>query len=131
MRPLCQSISARGTVLLLAVAALSNGGCIALNIPSVRYHESEPVAGPRTLDKVLLFSPTGRGGCDVPSAGGPLPPATGNAAMGSAGCALGNCGPEDASGGPHGCGPQEPGPKLPEVPWPRFHPVPTSPVFGG
>jgi len=40
-------------------------------------------------------------------------------------------------GGPLECDHQEPSlegnepPKKDEIPWPRFHPIPTRPVFGG
>ncbi|QDS94911.1 hypothetical protein FF011L_36940 [Roseimaritima multifibrata] len=92
----------------IAAGIFGATGCVGLNIPSVRYHET-PDPGPRTLDEALLFSKTSPGsGPNVQSCG-----------LNCSGhCEEVDCGPDS--------GPAE---KLPEVPWPRFHPVPTHPVY--
>jgi len=82
-------------------------GCVGLGIPSVRYHDGSPREG-RTLDEAILFDTEG------PS------------------CADGQCGPLPGEQfAAEDCGEAasvEP-PELPNVPWPRFHPLPTAPVF--
>ncbi|WP_068142282.1 hypothetical protein [Roseimaritima ulvae] len=120
--------------LLLGAGLMLCGGCVGLNIPSVRYHDAPtPPGAPRTLDEALLFSRDGGSGPGGPPAAvghgpvgegfpmvGPYPPGTG----GPGACATGDCGEELEE-------PAGPGAALPAVPWPRFHPVPTTPVFAG
>lgn len=104
------------TCLLLWASLMLCSGCVGLNIPSVRYHEPPtPPGAPRTLDEALLFSRD--------PALGPGP--AGQGMVGGGACPTGDCGPELEEP------PAGPAPKLPAVPWPRFHPVPTTPVFGG
>ena len=99
--------------LMIASALLAQVGC-ALNIPSQRFHD-----------------PTDHGGIfghwDKPGSGQShlRPPG-------------GFHGTACVDGGSHcACDPLDPRseesyePNPPEVPWPRFHPVPTRPVFGG
>ena len=87
---------------------MTQAGCVALNIPSQRY-----------------FDPADHGGAFGAWSNDP------GAAAGSQ-CAGGDCvigqplevDPFDTSVDPDGK------PKPPEIPWPRFHPIPTRPVFG-
>ncbi len=102
---------------LLATGMLAaSTGCLGLNIPSGRYHDPSPAAagrttpdGPRRLDHALLF------------ANPRVPPETSGAWEEHDPTA---CGSRLPAGGSRG---QED--DLPAVPWPRFHPVPTAPVF--
>lgn len=130
--------------LLLGAGLMLCGGCVGLNIPSVRYHDDPvPPGAPRTLDEALLFSRDGGSGPGGPSAAvgsgpvgnspvgngfpmvGPYPPGAGGpGACATGACAGGDCGADLEE-------PAGPGPALPAVPWPRFHPVPTTPVFAG
>ena len=101
---------------------LSQVGCVALNIPSRRFHD-----------------PTDHGGL------------FGHWRRGDVGCVDGSCVANEhgfhacqssaaggfcLDGGPLEVDPFDPNldvdgnPKPPEVPWPRFHPVPTRPVYG-
>ena len=96
-------------------------GCVALNIPSVRYHDPADHGG--------LFGPWS-------DAAGPTPSAAVGVRHESAGAAAEawRPGAEPLSPPPAGCGPDAPLAAVPEadpdVPWPRFHPLPTRPVFG-
>lgn len=120
----------------------SAGGCVALNIPSERTADPADGGGvfgdwrhlraqPSATTPHPLFSAAERdrflpshavGHCDDP------------------GHCDGHCGAPIAApldGGPLGIDPFDTtveldgAPKTPEVPWPRFHPLPTRPVFGG
>ena len=106
--------------ILCLLGLLSQAGCVALNIPSQRFHDTDDrggplghLDGPRSLFKFHESdnqAPIEH--CHQPAApvcldGGPL-----------------EADPFDSSLDIHGQ------PKPPEIPWPRFHPVPTRPVFG-
>ncbi len=91
---------------IVAGCCFFGNGCVGLNIPSERYHGSsgqEAVTGAGVVSGRTL----GDALLFAPSTGG------GPAA---------SCG---AGGEPL----SEPAGQLPTVPWPRFHPVPTSAVF--
>ena len=100
-------------LLLLAMTQL---GCVALNVPSQRYHD--PVDGGGIFGGWTSSSPTVQShqasiyhpGSDIIDEG----------------CLGGSLevDPFDSDSSTDG------NPKPPEVPWPRFHPVPTRPVFG-
>lgn len=89
-------------------------GCMALSIPSVRYHDPEDrggLLGPqRPANPVEVADVSGE---QVFMEGG-----------GERATCLG-CGDEGCDGECDGSESEKP----PEVPWPRFHPLPTRPVF--
>jgi hypothetical protein len=101
-------------VVLLFGAFLSLPGCVALNIPSQRFEDSEDhggVLGPwRKHGHLAVGDSSHPQHCDD--------------------------GAFAIDGGPLEIDPFDPTldldgtPKQPDVPWPRFHPVPTRPVFG-
>lgn len=100
--------------MFVAAMLLVNSGCVGLNIPSGRHHDSSAAAsgemspgGPRRLDHALFFAK----------------PAAGREETVSGPC-VGRVG---IAGGPG----KESEKSLPSVPWPRFHPVPTAPAFAG
>ena len=134
---------------LLAALLATNVGCVALNVPSDRFHDSGDSGG--------MFGGWPYGVGDAPShevATLEGPPLEGHALEGHAlqgpleesygggvcsdpnGCSD----PQGCSssqgccldGGPLDCDPfdHQGEPAPPEIPWPRFHPVPTRPVFG-
>ncbi len=116
-----RSVIALPLSVCMAVFMLLQTGCLALNIPSQRNHDAndsggilgaweDPARPGRVLKEILMGPPpeSDLGSCDDVD---PF----GSEAYGS-----------DYTGGPH---PSEPAP--PEVPWPKYHPVPTRPVFGG
>ena len=93
-------------------------GCLALSIPSVRYHDPEDrggLLGPQrpansaevaAVSEEQVFAESGGESSILPSS------CTG-------------CGGDDCAGECEGSESEKP----PEVPWPRFHPLPTRPVF--
>ncbi|MFK8111918.1 MAG: hypothetical protein AB8B91_06935 [Rubripirellula sp.] len=103
------------TILFLATCS-SQLGCVALNIPSQRFQDAQDHGGVlgHWRNHGHLATPTGTGhnhhhdGEACSFDGGPLEVDPFDPSL-------------DASSNP----------KQPEVPWPRFHPVPTRPVFGG
>lgn len=101
-------------LLFLVGTLLTQVGCVALNIPSQRFHDPADHGG--------LFGHWRSGH----SQNTPHPPS--REFHGSSGFCI--------DGGPLEVDPFDPSldvngnPKQPEVPWPRFHPVPTRPVFG-
>lgn len=99
------------TLLLVAFATILASGCVGLNLPSVRYHEAHDPGAIPTIDEALLFSrqPTG---CQMPA--GPQ--------TGSDEALQRQIEDEARERAKHEA-------SLPKVPWPRFHPVPTAPVF--
>lgn len=106
--------------LLLVGVLLSQVGCVALNIPSQRFHDATDQGG-------LLGH--WRGSSGRPIADNRLiESGTASEFHGSSGICV--------DGGPLDVDPFDPtldvdgNPKQPEVPWPRYHPVPTRPVFG-
>jgi hypothetical protein len=107
----------RHPALILFLAVLSaQVGCVALNIPSQRLHDPE--------DKGGAFGHWKTHHCGQ------------SCEPGSAQACCSEAGKPCLDGGPLGLeddpldqmGPQPP---EPEVPWPRFHPVPTRPLFYG
>jgi hypothetical protein len=98
--------------LLLLPALLCQAGCIAMNIPSQRFHDPDDHGG------LLGHWRTGGNACGLHHQPG-----------------HGHGGGPCLDGGPLEVDPFDPNvdadgqPKPPEVPWPRFHPVPTRPVF--
>jgi len=119
------------TVLLVP----SLGGCVALQLPSERYFDPEDRGGllgdwrpgPAKLPPAAQWADE----VEAVQAIFPEQPLAPGHACGSA------CQADDCDGG---ILPMEVDPvtglpcvkksKAPEVPWPRFHPVPTRPVFG-
>lgn len=120
--------SARFYCCLIAGFVMTNAGCIALNLPSERFHDPSDRGG-------LLGSwPTAGSGHDHAIATDAVITTesflSGDAGMSAdASCVGGDLefDPFDTSQGEFAAPPPPP----PEVPWPRFHPVPTRPVFGG
>lgn len=114
--------SKRIPALILTLAALSaQVGCVALNIPSQRLHDPD--------DKGGVFGPWKRhhGATGCQTAAG-CQSAAGQACAGDGSMPCLDGGPlvdED----PHNQMGQQPG--EPEVPWPRFHPLPTRPLLSG
>ncbi|QDV64329.1 hypothetical protein [Crateriforma conspicua] len=130
----------RMLIALVGFGCLSCGGCVALNIPSYRHldpHDDGGVFGgwnqPKRLG-VPIDTP-------VPGDSSVIASDRSDAPMG--------CGPTGHCGGVHGpvggpgsfedeCfgapigmdGGGDVPVEKPEVPWPKFHPVPTRPVFG-
>ncbi len=106
--------------LLLAGVLLSQVGCVALNIPSHRFHDAADHGG-------LLGHWRGGGGPPVASESS-FATETSGEFHGASGICM--------DGGPLEADPFDPtldvngNPKQPEIPWPRFHPVPSRPVFG-
>ncbi|MGV3483215.1 MAG: hypothetical protein ACO1RT_02220 [Planctomycetaceae bacterium] len=98
-----------GVILLMPVLS---GGCVALNIPSVRYDDPEDHGG--------LFGPHRKSALHAtPHAG----EADGGVLV-DAPAACATC----VDDGLDEFGDDAPA-KAAEVPWPRFHPLPTRPVF--
>ena len=89
-------------------------GCMALSIPSVRYHDPDDRGG--LLGPQRPASPT-----EVVVASEEQVFVEGGGELAT--CM--SCGDDDCDGGCEGSESEKP----PEVPWPRFHPLPTRPVF--
>lgn len=106
--------------LFLAGVLLSQVGCVALNIPSRRFHDENDHGG-------LLGHWRGGGGRPLAHESS-FATETSGEFHGSSGICM--------DGGPLEVDPFDPtldvngNPKQPEIPWPRFHPVPSRPVFG-
>ncbi len=98
---------------LLLLLVSSQSGCVALSIPSERFHDPADGGGlfghwHGDLGHSCERCEHSPGNWDPSSLdGGPL-----------------ECDPLDPAAGEHGK------PKQDEVPWPKFYPVPTRPVFG-
>ena len=86
------------------MTVVTHPGCVALNLPSERYHDPGDLGG--------LLGP-------MKHARGPMPPS-------------GSVDENDVFD-PFACDDDEDADKGKEdpVPWPKYHPVPTRPVFGG
>ncbi len=100
---------------ILILLGLSQAGCVALNIPSHRFHDPTDRGGLlgdwRQAESAAMFH--GEVGVEtVPHLSHPTD------------AQVIDDGLLDQQ--PFGC---ESAPKQPDVPWPRFHPVPTRPVF--
>lgn len=96
----------RIALLWVSTSLLVGTGCVHMNIPSVRYGED-----PTPLAATSHGEPAGLHCVDA----------------GRCGRFPGDHPPEGLSaGGVEGA----PSPPPPEVPWPRFHPLPTRPVYG-
>ena len=102
-------------ITLALALAITQAGCVALNIPSRRHLDPSDDGG-------LFGSWNGGDGTNgseslhVHSEGCPC--------EGSFDACVGDCGDCE-----WGCGIDETV-RPPEIPWPRFHPVPTRPIFG-
>lgn len=118
---------------LAALLLLSQVGCVALNIPSHRFHDPTDHGG------LLGHWRTGGHGDPIGSgtthSGGSIDNSIHTPhAIHADPChqTAGFC----LDGGPLEADPFDPtldangNPRKPEVPWPRFHPVPSRPVFG-
>jgi len=95
---------------------LASCGCVAMNIPSVRYHDPDDrggILGPHRPAGAEDVSTQTVGYCDAGCCGddGEWPGVGEFAPVGG------------------GCLPLGSEKKPPGVPWPRFHPLPTRPVF--
>ena len=101
-----------GWLLLLAI---TQTGCVALNVPSQRYHDPEDGGG--------VFGAWSLSGASQPIHNDHHHAPTHGVEDGVM-CGSLEADPFDTCVGENGK------PKPPEVPWPRFHPVPTRPVFG-
>ncbi|MGB7329583.1 MAG: hypothetical protein WBD31_32210 [Rubripirellula sp.] len=108
----------------MSAVLISQSGCLALNVPSERLHDPTDAGGILGHWKNETV-----GGHHSPSdfGSGDTSPADYNGE-----CLDGGSLDVDPFGSDFdsefGAGGGEP--KPPEVPWPRFHPVPTRPVFG-
>lgn len=139
--PLCRRSPDLLATLACLLALVTHPGCVALHLPSERYHDPDDLGGMLGRWK---------------HARGPMPPS--HVAEGSS-CLADSSDPADEGAGPAfvpgretwatqdepGCDPFAPGydPFAPgwnpfargdaekPVPWPKYHPVPTRPVFGG
>ncbi|WP_146458311.1 hypothetical protein [Rubripirellula tenax] len=106
---------------LMLAFAVSFGqcGCVALNIPSERAHDPADAGG--------ILGPWKKGGASTASQHTVFDEFTNDSYSGDPSC---------SDGGALGFDPFDPNAieggqtEPPEVPWPRFHPVPTRPVFG-
>ena len=94
--------------------AFAQVGCVALNIPSQRHHDPGDQGG--------LFGSWG-GDHRSEACRDPLQGQDACVEGGGSSCGAATCQSCDFEG-------VDPEVKLPEIPWPRFHPVPTRPVFG-
>lgn len=115
---------------IVAAYILATTGCIALGIPSKRFHDPQDRGGLLGDFRVGGSLPTpvnaGDGDHFIDNSGHPAP------------CVEGYCVDACESETPYdnfddGAGIRSIGrhQKLPDVPWPRYHPVPTRPVFTG
>ncbi|WP_246151376.1 hypothetical protein [Rubripirellula reticaptiva] len=100
---------------------ISQSGCLALNVPSERLHDPTDAGG-------ILgdWKSDSIGGCHHLAGG--YGTGSGLPAGYDGECIDGGSLEVDPFGSAFGSDSTEP--KPPEVPWPRFHPVPTRPVFG-
>lgn len=99
--------------LLALVLMTSQAGCVALSIPSQRRHDPTDHGGlfgdwKNVGAAAQLFSPQSHSVSDFSIDGGPL-----------------ECDSLEPSFE------EQKAPEKDEIPWPRYHPVPTRPVFGG
>jgi len=103
---------------LWAAGVVVSSGCVAMNIPSQRHHDP--------ADRGGMFGDFrgGSGGAHGTRAHGTRS-SSGHSA-GCGGCAQCGDGDEDDEWDADGRRKEKP----PEIPWPRYHPVPTRPVFG-
>tara|TARA_R110002049_G_scaffold4601_5_gene32268 strand:+ start:381643 stop:382029 length:387 start_codon:yes stop_codon:yes gene_type:complete len=108
----------------------TQAGCLALNVPSQRYHDPADHGG--------VFGAWNRHHGSQHSAGGPsaehgfhdadqIAAETVVAGNVDDGCLLGDPLHHDPFDSSVAVGRK---PEEPEIPWPRFHPIPTRPVFG-
>jgi len=98
---------------IVGLVPMISGGCVAMNIPSVRYDDPDDRGGPfgpqkKTDPETIAMHMDGGQSWD---------------ASGPASCV--DCVDDDSWDGAGA----EHSEKPPEVPWPRFHPLPTRPVF--
>ncbi|MEM6776504.1 MAG: hypothetical protein AAF670_02535 [Planctomycetota bacterium] len=118
------------SILLLPICA----GCVALGLPSERYHDPSDHGGLlgdwRSADGVVPAAMPAPLAEEFIEEGAVLVPNENHAPCGS-------CLSDDASycfpmdlDPVTGAAASKP-PAAPEVPWPRYHPVPTRPVLGG
>lgn len=120
----------RSICLLLGLSLVGHVGCVALNIPSARLHDPSDGGGVLGHWKRGSAGHQTAGAFDPGLAGPPL--VSGDVRMPMEGPSMAAC----IDGGPLGFDPMDPAldangqTKPPEIPWPRFHPVPTRPVFG-
>ena len=122
---------------LILQSVILQPGCVALNIPSDRLHDPADHGGvlghwrrqahlaPAHASGPHLVSPA----TDPVEAMSPTQRSPGNACVDGncvGGSCLGNCGSDEFDPLAGAAARHEP-----EVPWPRYHPLPTRPVFGG
>ncbi|TWT79915.1 hypothetical protein CA13_13250 [Planctomycetes bacterium CA13] len=122
------------SLLLCAGFILVQGGCVALNIPSERIADPTDGGG--------MFGDWNKGQHRGAANQGPRPTTFADGSEIAFDCDdLGCKSDGEGMNREFGCGPLEVDPfddsvdqsgvvKPPEIPWPRFHPVPTRPVFG-
>ena len=117
---------------MLAFSLLACSGCVALNLPSDRFDDPADDGGlfgdwrSKSVDPIgnLGQNPVGHGN----SAGHGSHCQANSYPLSPGGCLMGDelgGDPFDTTQGEYAK------PEDPEVPWPRYHPVPTRPVFGG
>jgi hypothetical protein len=116
-----------GIASLIAVCLVAMSGCIALSIPSKRFHDPQDHGG--------LFGDFRRSG----SANAMNPHAEGEWSDSDpeqlTQCTDEHCSSMHCQGQQYDdeaeYGDEGHHPKPPNIPWPRYHPVPTRPVFSG
>ncbi|KAA1261666.1 hypothetical protein LF1_42210 [Rubripirellula obstinata] len=112
-----------------------SSGCVALNLPSERYHDPTDHGGIFGSWKTGVVDPAATQAFAGPNHGhSPNGMDHAAGAIGSSvDCSLDYIGGESLAVDPFDTenGEYAKPPEPPEVPWPRFHPVPTRPIFGG
>ncbi len=122
---------------LLLLGLLSQAGCVALNIPSERVHDDADGGGVLGHWRgTLVTKDTISGEFHEPgridsSASGPIACDRCLGDTTAEECSSGGCFSDCDGEFDSLCEEDEGKPKPPEIPWPRFHPIPTRPVFGG
>ncbi len=105
-------------ITLAMVLVITQVGCVALNIPSRRHHDPGDRGG--------LFG-SWRQGDGLTESDVPMVHPSGHTVSCPGDCGDPAC--EEWGGCESGCGMYEEA-QPPEIPWPRFHPVPSRPIFG-
>lgn len=103
-----------------------SSGCVALNLPSERYHDPTDHGGIFGSWKTGVVDPAATQSVANRDNGIQHVADTVGSSINCIGGESLAVDPFDTTNGEY-AKPPEP----PEIPWPRFHPVPTRPIFGG
>lgn len=119
--------------LIASLLCVTSTGCLALGLPSQRFHDAQDQGG--ILGDFRHSKTPGPPGMteDLLTAGAVLVPphascATGTSSVNEQTVMASGVDPMDVHPVTGSC--LAPVEESPKVPWPRFHPVPTRPVFG-